>query len=113
MRWCVRWRHELADLGEVTIGEVQIGDNGPVVGCWFGWRSEAALDRAIRAWIEEELVLLDRATGPPNPFEVPDGWADADGVVRYGYDGDLPEGVVIPPATDNQMVIPVVSCETK
>jgi hypothetical protein len=21
---------------------------------------------------------------------VPDGWADADGVLRYGFDGDLP-----------------------
>jgi hypothetical protein len=93
LRWCVRWRHELADLGEASIGEVQIGDDGPVVGCWFGWRSEAALDRAIRAWIEEELALLDRATGPPDPLDVPDGWVDADGVVRYGYDGDLPEGV--------------------
>jgi hypothetical protein len=113
LRWCVRWRHELADLGEASIGEVQIGDDGPVVGCWFGWRSEAALDRAIRAWIEEELALLDRATGSPDPLEVPDGWADADGVVRYGYDGDLPEGVAITPATDNQMVIPVVPCETQ
>jgi hypothetical protein len=70
LRWCVRWRHELADLGEATIGEVQIGDTGPVVGCWFGWRSEAALDRAIHAWIEEELALMDRATGPPDPGEV-------------------------------------------
>lgn len=101
LRWCVRWRHELADLGEATIGEVQIGDDGPVVGCWFGWRSEAALDRAIRAWIEEELALLDRATGPPNPDEEPDEWADADGVCRYGFGGDLPEGVVSPPATEN------------
>jgi hypothetical protein len=113
LRWCVRWRHELTDLGECSTGEVQIGDTGPVVGCWFGWRSEAALDRAIRAWIEEELALLDRATGPPVPLDGPDGWVDADGVVRYGYDGDLPEGVVIPPATDNQMVIPVIPCETQ
>jgi hypothetical protein len=113
LRWCVRWRHELVDLGEASIGEIQIGDDGPVVGCWFGWRSEAALDRAIRAWIEEELALMDRATGPPDPDEEPDEWADADGVVRYGFDGDLPEGVAIPPATDNQMVIPVISCETQ
>ncbi|MFY7695240.1 MAG: hypothetical protein ACOVQK_02745, partial [Cyanobium sp.] len=52
LRWCVRWRHQLADLGEARIGEVQIGEDGPVVGCWFGWASEAALDRALRAWIE-------------------------------------------------------------
>ena len=70
LRWCVRWRHELADLGEASIGEVQIGDDGPVVGCWFGWQSEAALDRAIHAWIEEELALMDWATGPPDPGEV-------------------------------------------
>jgi hypothetical protein len=90
LRWCVRWRRELADLGEATTGEVQIGEGGPVVGCWFGWRSEAALDRALRAWIEAELEQMDRAAvggGAPLGCEV---WADADGVVRYGYGGDLP-----------------------
>jgi len=112
LRWCVRWRHELADLGEATIGEVQIGDDGPVIGCWFGWRSEAAIDRAIRAWIEEELVLMDRATGPPDPLEVPDEWADADGVVRYGYDGDFPEGVApTPPLEDAGCTVRTVQAE--
>ena len=84
-----------------------------MIGAEIEWRSEAALDRAIRAWIEEELALMDRATGPPDPLDVPDGWVDADGVVRYGFDGDLPEVVVITSATDNQMVIPVIPCETK
>jgi hypothetical protein len=90
LRWCVRWRRELADLGEASIGEVQIGADGPVVGCWFGWRSEAALDRAIRAWIETEIDQMDRATGPPSPSDGPEAWCDPDGVVRYGFDGDLP-----------------------
>jgi hypothetical protein len=93
LRWCVRWRRELEDLGEVRTGDCQIPfidplcpdeKKGPVIGCWFVWRSEAALDRAIRAWIEAELSLMD---------DVPEGWADADGAVRYGFDGDLPEGV--------------------
>jgi hypothetical protein len=96
----VRWRGELAHLGEVKAGDIRIGDDlrddqketdrRPIIGCWFAWRSEAALDRAIRAWLEEELALMDRATGPPDPLGVPDGWADADGVLRYGFDGDLP-----------------------
>lgn len=90
LRWCVRWRHQLSDLGEASIGEVQIGEDGPVVGCWFGWTSEAALDRALRAWIEEELRMIDRATGPPDPGEVANAWVDGDGVVRYGFGGDLP-----------------------
>ena len=92
LRWCVRWRHELEHLGEATTGEVQIGSDGPVVGCWFGWDSEAALDRAIRAWIEHELAQIDRATGPPDPGEVGEDWADSDGVIRYGFGGDLPTG---------------------
>ena len=112
LRWCVRWRHELADLGEASIGEVQIGDDGPVVGCWFGWRSEAALDRAIRAWIEEELALMDRATGPPDPLDMPDSWADADGVVRYGFGGDLPEGVApMPPLEAPPCTVRTVQAE--
>jgi hypothetical protein len=112
LRWCVRWRHELADLGEATTGELQIGDDGPVVGCWFGWRSEAALDRAIRAWIEEELALFDRATGPPSPLDAPDGWVDANGVVRYGYDGDLPEGVApLPPLEEAACTVRTVQAE--
>ena len=92
LRWCVRWRRELADLGEATTGEVQIGDDGPIVGCWFGWRSEAALDRALRAWIESEMGQVDRAMarcGAPLAREV---WADADGVIQYGFGGDLPAG---------------------
>jgi hypothetical protein len=92
LRWCVRWRHELDHLGEATTGEVQIGADGPVVGCWFGWASEAALDRAIRAWVEHELAQIDRATGPPDPGEVGEAWADSDGVIRYGFGGDLPTG---------------------
>jgi len=100
LRWCVRWRGELAHLGEVKTGDIRIGDDlrqdpketdrRPIIGCWFAWRSEAALDRAIRAWIEEELTLFDRATGPPDPHGEPAGWSDADGVLRYGFDGNLP-----------------------
>jgi len=88
--WCVRWRHELEHLGEASTGEVQIGEDGPVVGCWFGWASEAALDRAIRAWIEHEMTQIDSATGPPDLGEGGQGWVDSDGVIRYGFGGDLP-----------------------
>ncbi len=90
LRWCVRWRHQLVDLGEAITGEVQIGEDGPIVGCWFGWRSEAALDRALRAWIEAELGQVDRAMGGNGAPLGGEAWADADGVVRYGYGGDLP-----------------------
>jgi hypothetical protein len=92
LRWCVRWRRELFDLGEVTTGEVQIGGGGPVVGCWFGWRSEAALDRALRAWIEADLGQVDRAAvggGAPLGCEA---WVGGDGVIAYGLGGDLPAG---------------------
>jgi hypothetical protein len=113
LRWCVRWRGELAHLGEVKAGDIRIGDDlredqketdkRPIIGSWFAWRSEAALDRAIRAWIEEELSLLDRATGPPDPHGGPDGWVDADGVVRYGFDPEM----LIDPNPKR------VSCETQ
>jgi hypothetical protein len=99
LRWCVRWRGELAHLGEAKTGDIRIGDDlrqdqketdkRPIIGCWFAWRSEAALDRAIRAWIEEELTLMDRATAPPDPHGGADGWVDEDGVVRYGFDPEM------------------------
>ncbi len=91
LRWCVRWRHQLDDLGEATTGEVQIGEGGPVVGCWFGWRSEAALDRALRAWVEAELEQMDRAAAGGGAALGGEAWADASGVALYGFGGDLPE----------------------
>ena len=59
LRWCCRWSRELADLGEVISEPIQIGEDGPVVGRWFCWRDEDALDRAIETWIAEELALRD------------------------------------------------------
>ena len=113
LRWCVRWRGELAHLGEVRTGDIRIGDDlrddqtetdkRAIIGCWFAWRSEAALDRAIRAWIEEELALMDRATGPPDACHEAEVWADADGVVRYGFDPEM----LIDPHPKR------VSCETQ
>jgi len=59
LRWCCRWAQELADLGDVISEPIQIGEDGPVVGRWFCWRDEEALDRAIEGWIAEELALRD------------------------------------------------------
>lgn len=65
LRWCLRWRRELEDLGECQTGLIQLPDGGPIIGAWFGWRNEAALDRAIAAWIEAELLQADRCHSPP------------------------------------------------
>lgn len=65
LRWCMRWRQELQDLGECTTGLIQLPDGGPIIGAWFGWSSEAALDRAITAWIEAEMAHGDRCHSPP------------------------------------------------
>lgn len=60
LRFCCRWWRELQDLGEIVSTElIQIGQDGPTVGRWFVWASEAALDRAIEAWMGEELARLD------------------------------------------------------
>jgi hypothetical protein len=68
LRWCCRWWRELVDLGDVTRSDViQIGDDGPVVGRWFVWASESALDQAIETWIGEEIACLD-AKGPARPW---------------------------------------------
>jgi len=77
LRWCLRWRQELQELGECTTGLIQLPNGGPVIGAWFGWASEEALDRAIAGWIASDLEHGDRCHGPP------DGTAevDADGVI--------------------------------
>ena len=68
LRWCCRWWRELVDLGDVVSTElIQIGEDGPIVGRWFVWASEAALDRAIEAWIAEELARLDDLPPPARP----------------------------------------------
>ena len=59
LSWCVRWRLHLEALGEVTTDLVTIGEDGPAIGAWFGWRSVEALDRAIMAWMEDEMAALD------------------------------------------------------
>lgn len=60
LRWCCRWWQELMDLGELRRSEpIQIGESGPMVGRWFVWESEAALDRAIEAWIGEEYARIE------------------------------------------------------
>lgn len=60
LRWCCRWWRELEEAGDLASTEqIQIGEEGPIVGRWFVWSSEAALDRAIEAWIGEELARLD------------------------------------------------------
>ncbi len=65
LRWCCRWWRELEEYGDLARTElVQIGEDGPIVGRWFVWSSEAALDQAIEAWIGEELARLE-STGPP------------------------------------------------
>jgi hypothetical protein len=65
LRWVCRWWRELSDLGELAqTGEVQIGERGAVVGRWFVWASEAALDRAIEGWIGEELERIDALKTP-------------------------------------------------
>lgn len=51
LSWCVRWRSHLEVLGEATSGQVTIGEAGPVIGWWFGWRSPEALDRAVQQWL--------------------------------------------------------------
>lgn len=63
LRWCYRWRHELALLGECSTGPICIGEDGPTVGQWFGWSSEEALDRAIEGWIGDELRTIDASDG--------------------------------------------------
>lgn len=58
--WCCRWWQELAELGQLAATDVvAIGSDGPVVGRWFVWSDEAALDRAIEQWTGEELARLD------------------------------------------------------
>jgi hypothetical protein len=59
LAWCVRWRSHLEVLGEITAGAVSIGEEGPQIGWWFGWRSADALDRAIEQWVEDEMAVLD------------------------------------------------------
>jgi hypothetical protein len=71
LRWCCRWARELIDLGAVRSELIQIGEDGPIVGRWFNWASEEELDRAIEAWIAEEVALMDwiettpTGSGPP------------------------------------------------
>lgn len=72
LRFCCRWWRELEDLGDLAMtGQIQIGEDGPVVGRWFVWASEAALDRAIEGWIGEELERIEARGGgfqtPPAP----------------------------------------------
>jgi hypothetical protein len=59
LRWCCRWAAELQELGEARTEVIQICEDGPVVGRWFCWKDEEALDRAIETWIGEELARLD------------------------------------------------------
>jgi hypothetical protein len=83
LSWCVRWRSHLEALGEVTSGQVTIGERGPVIGWWFGWRSPDALDRAIRQWMEDEMAVLDHRErwGPGQGDIGPDPglWLQPDG----------------------------------
>jgi hypothetical protein len=67
LSWCCRWAAELVELGQCTSELIQIGEDGPIVGRWFSWASPEALDRAIEAWMGEELARLDelRGIGPP------------------------------------------------
>jgi hypothetical protein len=82
LAWCVRWRSHLEALGEVTAGQVTIGEDGPALGWWFGWRSLEALERAIAQWIEEELACIDhRARAGPDQGDIgpdPGLWREAD-----------------------------------
>lgn len=65
LRWCCRWWLELVEAGDVVSTDlVQIGEDGPIIGRWFQWASEEALDTAIEAWIGEELARLDSLAGP-------------------------------------------------
>ena len=74
LAWCVRWRADIEVLGEVTSGQVTIGEEGPCIGWWFGWQSEEALDRAIRQWMEDEMSTIDarEGAGPEDPPWGPD-----------------------------------------
>lgn len=89
LRWCIRWRHELVELGEVSTGDLRIGEDGALVGAWFGWRNEEALDRAIRTWIESEMLLIDRSTGPPGWALVAEEWEEI--AALYAAEGIEPE----------------------
>jgi hypothetical protein len=67
--WCCRWAQELVDQEQCTSELIQIGEDGPIVGRWFSWADQEALDRAIETWLGEELARLDelQAIGPPWP----------------------------------------------
>lgn len=65
LRWSIRWRRELQDLGALaSSGSITVGDDGAEIGVWVVWASEDALDQAMEAWLAEELATRDcQATG--------------------------------------------------
>lgn len=82
LRWCCRWADALQDLGEAHSELIQIGEDGPVVGRWFAFTSEEALDRAIAAWLEDVLGLVDAVSGAVDPTEWGPGGPEEIGVAE-------------------------------